>query len=86
MTTANYSTCSVITCAHLTNVSIESREIPTTEWAVWFAEVSRIYQQTEEYKKKQRQHKAAIADCNIIKDDYDEENDVFYNRHHQERG
>ncbi|RWX54852.1 hypothetical protein [Photobacterium chitinilyticum] len=67
-------------------VSIESREIPTTEWAAWFAEVSRIYQQTEEYKEKQRQHKAAIADCNIIKDDYDEENDVFYNRHHQERG
>ncbi|EPX4141825.1 hypothetical protein ACW0FS_001441 [Vibrio vulnificus] len=67
-------------------VSIESREIPTTEWAVWFAEVSRIYQQTEEYKKKQRQHKAAIADCNIIKDDYDEENDVFYNRHYEKRG
>jgi hypothetical protein len=67
-------------------VSIESREIPTNEWAVWFAEVSRIYQQTEEYKEKQRQHKAAIADCNIIKDDYDEENDVFYNRHHQDRG
>ena len=67
-------------------VSIESREITTTEWAVWFAEVSRIYQQTEEYKEKQRQHKAAIADCNIIKDDYDEENDVFYNRHYEERG
>ena len=67
-------------------VSIESRDIPTTEWAVWFAEVSRIYQQTEEYKEKQRQHKAAIADCNIIKDDYDEENDVFYNRHHPING
>lgn len=67
-------------------VSIESREIATTEWAAWFAEVSRIYQQTEEYKEKQRQHKAAIADCNIIKDDYDEENDVFYNRHYEERG
>ncbi|MBE4000523.1 hypothetical protein HJ135_05085 [Vibrio parahaemolyticus] len=48
--------------------------------------MSRIYQQTEEYKEKQRQHKAAITDSNIIKDDYDEENDVFYNRHHQERG
>ncbi|MEZ8481874.1 hypothetical protein [Vibrio splendidus] len=67
-------------------VAIESKEISTTEWVIWFAEASRIDQQSEEYKKKQRHHKAAIADCNIIKDDYDEENDEFYNRHHQERG